>query len=175
MNLFPWLLFLHVLGAVIAFGPTFSYSIIGAMGGRELQHANFATRLTHVVSDRLVIPVALTLPITGAGIILVNGINLAAPQYRWLGVGIVVYLVVFFYAVLVQRRTVERLIELTSTPPPAGAGGPPAGAGVPPAGAGGPPPEILAVVRRVQRGGMFLGVGIVLIVFLMVVKPGFGG
>ena len=175
MNLFPWLLFLHILGAVIAFGPTFSYSIIGAMGGRELQHANFATRITHSISDRLVIPVALTMPITGAGIIVVNGINLAAPQYRWLVVGIVLYLVVFFYAVLVQRRTVERLIELTSAPPPAGAGGPPAGARGAPAGAGGPPPEVLAVVRRVQRGGMFLGVGIVLIVFLMVVKPGFGG
>jgi hypothetical protein len=83
--------------------------------------------------------------------------------------------VVFFYAVFVQRRTVERLIELTSAPPPTGAGGPPTGAGGPPTGAGGPPPELLAVIRRVQRGGMFLGVGIVLIVFLMVVKPGFGG
>jgi Predicted integral membrane protein (DUF2269) len=159
--LFPWLLFLHVVAAVIAFGPTFSFSLIGAMAGREPQHANFATRVTQTVSDRLVIPVALTMPVTGAGIILVNGINLAAAQYRWLGAAIVVYVVILAYAVLVQRRTVERLVDMTSAPPPPGASG--------------PPPEVPALVRRIQRGGMFLAAGIVLILFLMVVKPGFGG
>jgi len=159
--LFPWLLLLHVLGAVVAFGPTFSFSLIGAMAGREPQHANFATRITHAITDRLVIPVAVTMAITGVAMILVAGINLAAAQYRWLGVAIVLYVVVLSYGVLVQRRTVERLIELTSAPPAAGASG--------------PPPEVPAVVRRVQLGGMFMGAGIVLILFLMVVKPGFGG
>jgi Predicted integral membrane protein (DUF2269) len=159
--LFPWLLLLHVVGAVVAFGPTFSFSLIGAMAGREPQHANFATRITHAITDRLVIPVAVTMAITGVAMILVAGINLAAAQYRWLGVAIVLYVVVLSYGVLVQRRTVERLIELTSAPPPAGASG--------------PPPEVPAVVRRVQLGGMFMGAGIVLILFLMVVKPGFGG
>lgn len=159
--LFPWLLFLHVLGAIAAFGPSFAYPIIGAMGGREMQHANFATRVTHAVSDRLVIPVAITMPITGAGMILVNGINLAAAQYRWLGVAIIVYAVIFTFAVTLQRRTVERLVELTSAPPPPGASGPPS--------------EVPAVVRRIQRGGIFTGAGIVLIVFLMVVKPSLGG
>ena len=159
--LFPWLLLLHVLGAVVAFGPTFSFSLIGAMAGREPQHANFATRITHAITDRLVIPVAVTMAITGVAMILVAGINLAAAQYRWLGVAIVLYVVVLSYGVLVQRRTVERLIELTSAPPAAGASG--------------PPPEVPLVVRRVQLGGMFMGAGIVLILFLMVVKPGFGG
>lgn len=159
--LFPWLLLLHVLGAVVAFGPTFSFSLIGAMAGREPQHANFATRMTRAVSDRLVIPVALTMPITGVGLILVAGINLAAPQYRWLGVAIVVYVVILGYSVLVQRRTVGQLIELTSPPAPAGASG--------------PPPEVPAVVRRIQLGGMFTAAGIVVILFLMVVKPAFGG
>jgi uncharacterized membrane protein SirB2 len=159
--LFPWLLLLHVLGAVVAFGPTFSFSLIGAMGGREPQHANFATRVTSAVSDRLVIPVALTMPITGVAMILVAGINLTAPQYRWLGVAIIVYVVILAYALLVQRPTVARLVALTSAPPPAGASG--------------PPPEVPAVVRRIQLGGMFTGAGIVLILFLMVVKPGFGG
>jgi hypothetical protein len=159
--LFPWLLLLHVVGAVVAFGPTFSYPLIGAMAGREPQHANFATRITLLVSDRLVIPVALTMPITGAGMILVNGIDLGAAQYRWLDAAIVVYLVVLAFSVVVQRRTVERLIEVTSAPPAAGASG--------------PPPEVPALVARIQRGGMFTGAGIVLILFLMVVKPGFGG
>jgi predicted integral membrane protein DUF2269 len=158
--LFPWFLFLHVLAAIVAFGQPFGYGIIGAMAGREPQHANFGTRITQTLSDRLVIPLALTMPVTGAGMILVNGINLASPQYRWLGAAIVIYVVVVAYAVLVQRRTVERLIALTSAPPPAGASG--------------PPPEVPAVVGRVRRGGMFLAAGIVVILFLMVVKPGLG-
>ena len=29
----PFLLFLHVMGAILAFGPTFAYSIMGAMAG----------------------------------------------------------------------------------------------------------------------------------------------
>ncbi len=56
--LFPWLLFLHVLGAIIAFGPTFAFPIIGAMGGKEPQHANFATRAAHLVGQRLDEPLA---------------------------------------------------------------------------------------------------------------------
>jgi Predicted integral membrane protein (DUF2269) len=159
--LFPWLLFLHVFAAVVAFGQPFGYGVIGAMAAREPQHANFATRITHTLSDRVVIPLALTMPVTGAGMILVNGINLTLPQYRWLGAAIVVYVVVVVYAIVVQRRAVERLIALTAAPPPPGASG--------------PPPEVPAAVRRVQRGGMLLAGGIVLILFLMVVKPGFGG
>ena len=50
--LFPCVLFLHVLGAIIAFGPTFAFPIIGAMGGAEPQHANFATRVTARISER---------------------------------------------------------------------------------------------------------------------------
>ena len=46
MSLFTIVLFLHVLGAILAFGPTFAYSISGAMGGAEPQHANFAMRVT---------------------------------------------------------------------------------------------------------------------------------
>ena len=70
--LFPWLLFLHVLAAIVAFGPTFSFSVIGAMGGAEPQHANFATRLSHRIAHRLVYPIGITLPITGAGMILIR-------------------------------------------------------------------------------------------------------
>jgi hypothetical protein len=159
--LFPWLLLLHVLGAIVAFGPTFSYSLIGAMGGREPQHANFATRITETLSDRVVIPVALTMPVTGAAMIVVANLDLASPAFRWLGLAIVIYLLVLGFAVLVQRPAVKRVVHLTSTPPAPGAGG--------------PPPELMSAIKRVQRNGMLLGLGILVIVFLMVVKPALGG
>ena len=155
--LFPWLLFLHVLGAIVAFGPTFTFSIIGAMGGAEPQHANFATRISHAISSRRVLPVGFTLPITGLGMLAVAGINPLARSHWWLALGILLYLVAYGYGFLVQRRLVERVVEMTSLPPPPGASG--------------PPPELKALVQRIQLGGIAMGLLIVAIVFLMVVKP----
>ena len=157
MDLFPFVLFLHVLGAILAFGPTFAYSIIGAMGGKEPQHANFATRVSEAISEQRVFPLAVFQGITGVGLILVTGINLLATP--WLLIGIVLYLITISYNFFVQTPTAQKIIEMTSTPPPPGASG--------------PPPELLALIRRVQLGGMFSGVMILLIVFLMVVKPQF--
>ncbi len=159
--LFPWLLFLHVLGAIVAFGPTFAFSFIGAMGGAEPQHANFATRVSETISSRLVYPIGITLPITGALMILVRGIDLSSQAYWWLGIAIVLYLIAYGYSFFVQRKYVERVIEITSSPPPPGATG--------------PPPELLGLVKRIQRGGMMLGLLLVAIIFLMVVKPQFQG
>jgi uncharacterized membrane protein len=158
-DLFPWLLFLHVLGAIVAFGPTFAFSFIGAMGGGEPQHANFATRVSHTIASRLVYPIGITLPITGALLIVVRGIDLASRAYWWLGIAIVLYIIAYGYSFFVQRKIVERVIEISSSPPPPGAMG--------------PPPELLALVKRIQQGGMMLGLLLIAIVFLMVVKPTF--
>ena len=155
--LFPWLLFLHVLGAIVAFGPTFTFSLIGAMGGAEPQHANFATRVTHTLTDKRVLPVGITLPITGLAMIAVVGINPLEQKFWWLALGIVLYVVAYSYGFFVQRKNVERVIEITSSPPPPGASG--------------PPPELRALIRRIQLGGMGMGILILAIVFLMVVKP----
>ena len=156
MTLFPWLL-LHVFGAIVAFGPVYAFPIIGAMGGKEPQHANFATRVSEPISEQRVFPLAVFQGITGVGLILVTGINLLATP--WLLVGIVLYLITISYNFFIQTPTVKKVIEMTSTPPPPGASG--------------PPPELLALIRRIQRGGMFSGLMIVLIVLLMVVKPQF--
>src|SRR6266850_5801105 len=156
MNIwFAIFLFLHVMGAIIAFGPTYSFSIIGAMGGKEPQHANFATRVTETIVEQRVLPLAIFQGITGVALILVTGINLLAT--RWLLVGIVLYLIVLGYNIFIGTPTVKKVIELTSTPPPPGASG--------------PPPELLAAIKKVQRGGMFSGLMVVLIVILMVIKP----
>ena len=169
-ELFPWLLLLHVLGAIIAFGPTFAFPIMGAMGGKEPMHANFATRVTHRVTDRLVEPVALSMAVTGVGLIWSAGINPFAPAYRWLLVAIVIYVFGVLFSIFVQRPTVKRIIDLTGGegggPPPA-----PAGSGAPV----GPPPALAAAVASVQRNGIVLTIVLVSIVFLMVVKPSLGG
>ena len=157
--LFPWLLFLHVLGAIVAFGPTFTFPLVGAMGGREPQHANFATRVSRAIGSRLVLPIGITLPITGVGLILLTGRDLSSRANWWLGIAIVLYVIAYGYSFFVQGRLVERVVALTSAPPPPGASG--------------PPPELPPLVRRIQRGGMATAILLVAIIFLMVVKPQF--
>jgi uncharacterized membrane protein len=155
--LFPYLLFLHVLGAIVAFGPTFAFRFIGAMGGAEPQHANFATRVSETLTQRLVFPIGITLPITGAAMMLVRGINPIDRPFWWLALAIVLYVIAYGYSYFFQSKVVRRVVELTSAPPPPGAAG--------------PPPELRSLVSRIQRGGMFTGILLLAIIFLMVVKP----
>lgn len=164
-ELIPWFLFLHVLGAIIAFGPSFSFPIIGAMGAANRPHANFATRVSHAISTKRVVPVALTMPVTGIGLIWSAGIDPFSRDTRWLALGIVLYLILFTFAVTVQIPTTQRIIDMTSgLPPETSPGSAPSG----------PPPALMALIKKVQRGGLFLSGTVAVIVFLMVVKPNLG-
>lgn len=163
-QLVPWFLFAHVFGAIIAFGPSFSLSILGGMGGKEPMHANFATRVTDAISRQRILPLAILQGITGVGLIITADFDLL--NTRWLLSGIVLYAITLGYAIGVQTPAVQRLIELT-------AGGSPVGAGPASGAPAGPPTELLAAVRKVQRGGMFMGLFITVIVLLMVLKPTF--
>jgi hypothetical protein len=158
--LFPWFLFAHVLGAIAAFGPTYSMPIIGRMGGAERQHANFATRVGLALAEQRILPLAVLQGVTGVGLIITGNVDLT--RSLWLGMGIVLYIVALGYAFSVQTPTARKIIEMTSTPPP-----PPAPGAAP----SGPPPALMALIRRSQIGGMFLAGLIAVIVFLMVVKP----
>jgi uncharacterized membrane protein len=154
----PLFLFLHVMGAILAFGPTFAYSIMGSMAGKEPQHANFSARQTEAIGSKLVYPLAIFQGITG--VLLIWALGISPQSQPWLVAGIILYLIAIGYALTVQRNALHHLIELSSTPPPPG---------TPP---GPPPPEVMATVKKIQRGGMFLGTLVVVIVFLMVIKPG---
>lgn len=151
--LFPYLLFLHVLGAIVAFGFGFAAPLIGPMAAAEPQHGNFVARLNLRVNTRLVRPAALSMAVTGVAMILVLGLDLT--KNLWLDIAIVLYVIAVVYATFVQGKNGERLVELTSTPP----------------GPGGPNPEIPSTVKKLQQGGIVLTVLILSIIFLMVVKP----
>jgi uncharacterized membrane protein len=160
MNWVPWVLLLHVLGAIIAFGPVFAFPFIGAFGAKEPAHSAYTLRLSAMLSDRIVVPLALLQGVTGLVLILLIGADLTQPTYRWLLSAIVLYLIAISFALGVQRRNSHHLIELVMAPRPENA---------PP----GPPPGAPALIRAIQRGGMLLASLIFVIVILMVVKPGF--
>ncbi|MEA2684723.1 MAG: putative integral rane protein [Chloroflexota bacterium] len=162
MNWVLFWLFLHIAAAIIAFGPTFTFPIIGAMAGKHPQFGHFAAELSHKIERGLVFPLALTMAVSGVGLIFATGRNLT--KSPWLGIAIVLYLVAISIAFFVLIPNTGKLVEAT-------AGGPPPGP--PPEGApAGPPPHIAALIKKNQTFGMVLTALLMAIIFLMVVKPG---
>jgi uncharacterized membrane protein len=154
-------LFLHVMGAIAVFGPTFAFPVIASQAQKSPQNGHFAAVVSELIERRIVIPGAVVQGITGVALILIIGADLTSPSYRWLIGGIILYLIAILFAIFVQAKNAEKMVELT-------AGGPP-----PPGAPAGPPPGVVETGQKLQRGGMFLSVLIVLIVVLMVTKPGF--
>jgi hypothetical protein len=165
--LFPILLYAHVLGAIITFGPSFVFPILARQSRLMPQGGHFAAVLGEFIERRIIIPGAIVQGLTGLGLAIIlagRGVDFASAPFRWLAVGIVLYLIAIGYAIFVQAKLAERMVEITkgmAGPPPAGA-------------AGGPPPELIETAGKLQRGGMILTVLLVSIVFFMVVKPTLG-
>jgi uncharacterized membrane protein len=162
--MFQLFLFLHVMGAIVVFGPSFAFPFIGSQVQKTPQHGHFAAVVMEVIERRLIVPGAIVQGITGVALILIAGRDLTAPANRWLGAAIVLYLIAIGFAILVQSKNAEKMVRLTANMPP---GPPPAGA---PAG---PPPEIAETGKKLAQGGQLLSLLVVVIVILMVVKPAF--
>jgi hypothetical protein len=160
MSWFPWLLWLHIFGAIVAFGPIFAFPLIRRLGARDPAHANFGLRVAAAINHGITLPLAVVQGITGLGLLIVSGRDLTFSGNYWLDVAIVLYLTALAFSYFVQAKRVAIVIELTATPPPAG--GAPAG----------PPAALVAAGRAAGQGGTFLTVLITAIIFLMVVKPG---
>jgi Predicted integral membrane protein (DUF2269) len=154
-------LFLHVMGAIVAFGPSFTFPLIGSASAKEPRHAHFGAVVSEIIERRLVLPFAMLQGVTGVVLIILLGFNPAAEGFRWLGVGIILYLIAIGYAVAIQAKRAARMVVLTAMPPAPPAPGAPAG----------PPPEIAATAKGLQQGGMIMTVLLVLIVILMTTKP----
>jgi uncharacterized membrane protein len=156
VSLFFFLLFLHVVGAIIAFGPGFASMVVGPMVAKEPQHANFYARTQVAAGRAIVTPAAISMAVTGAALIVVKGWANVTGGRHWLELAILLYIVAVVVAMAVQAPAGRRLVELTSQPPAPGAG---------------PSAELRATAARVRQGGMVMIVLVVVIAFLMVTKP----
>jgi hypothetical protein len=156
---FTFFLWLHIMSALVAFGPTFAYPIMGAMIAKQPQHAVFVARLQESVAMRLTYPVGLVvLPLAGIGMIWKLGGLSWLFDTTWLLGGIALFLVAAVYSVAVQHPTGVKLLHALEKMPP----------GPPPEGSTGPPPEIAAMVKKLKMGGMFLTLMVIAIMVIMV-------
>jgi uncharacterized membrane protein len=147
-------LYLHILGAIAAFGFGFYAPIYGKASAAEPQHGNWFLRATKRVSNGVLVPVAISMAVTGTLLVMETG---GTDRFRelWLAVALVLYVVALVVVFALQRPTLNKVIAMTSTPP----------------GPEGPPPELGASVQRLQRYGLILLLLILAIVALMVWKP----
>lgn len=150
-------LFLHILVAVLAFGPPLvAFAFLGQMGGKEPMHANFALRVASSITHKATIPLAIVMPILGVILIFLNDWDFFANEWLW--IASVLYAINFAFALFVQDKTLARLIAVTTQPPVQGTRDTLA--------------DVPGLVKKTRLGGMFLGVTFSAILLLMVWKPG---
>lgn len=152
--MFQLWLFLHVLGAIAAFGFGFYAPIFGRAAAAEPQHGNWFLRSAKRISNVIIIPVAISMFITGTLLVMETG-GMQRFQELWLALALVIYVAALAVVFLVQRPALNKVIELTSQPP----------------GPEGPPAEVPVLLRRLQLAGIALLVMVIAIVALMVWKP----
>lgn len=120
MNWFLVWLFLHILAAVIAFGPIFVFPIIGTLAVRMPQHMPFAAELNHRIELGLVIPLSLSMFVSGVGLIWTADINVFQSVY--LLVSINLYMVAVGISIGILLPTTQRLVHVVDMASQSGTG-----------------------------------------------------
>ena len=151
MNWFLFWLFLHILAAIIAFGPIFVFPLVGILAAKQPQYIAFAVAINHAIEQRLVIPVGATMLISGSGLIWTANINFFGTPY--LIVAVVLYLAALGVGSGVLLPNTSKMAAILE-------------------GGGGPTPELMRLIKANQQFGGALTVAFLVIVFLMIIQPG---
>ncbi len=151
-------LYLHIGGAIVAFGPVAIIPMIRSAASRDPMHGNFALRVSERIVVRVVEPGAVFVFLMGLGLIWTRGWNPFTTP--WLAIAIVLFLLTLSFTLFVQLPTVKRMIELTSAASRPSDGRP-----------SGPPPEFVVLAGRAARGTQLIMLDLAIILFMMVFKP----
>jgi uncharacterized membrane protein len=149
--------FLHVLGAITAVGPTLTYGLWLRLGEREgPQQRVFVLRNVSWVDNHLATPAFIAQAVTGLTLILLLEIDFF--QTAWLLLGVTLYVALTVFAMAVYAPTIRRQIQLAER-----TAADPANQDA--------SREYAAVAARARTFGIVAVVIVLAIVFLMVVKP----
>ena len=150
-----WVLFwlvLHILAAIIAFGPIFVFPLVGTLAAKNPKHIAFAVAVNHAIEKRLVTPVGATMLISGSGLIWSANVNFFTTPY--LIVAVVFYLTALGLGTAVLGPNTEKMMALVE------------GDGPPDQG------KLMPLILTNQRVGAFSTVLFLAIVLLMIIQPG---
>lgn len=149
MSLYLILKFVHVLLAIIAIGFNASYPIWLARAKHDPEHALWALRGIKVLDDRFANPAYVLLLLLGLAMTFSAGIPFST---FWISAALVLYVVLVVGGVAVYSPTLKRQIAVLEATGPTS-------------------PEYTRLAQRGSLAGILLAVDVVIIVFLMVVKP----
>jgi uncharacterized membrane protein len=149
MDLYPWLKVLHIFLAIVAVGFNISYSIWLIRASREPQHTGYALRGIKFLDDRVANPAYIGLALVGVILVLMRW----SFADLWILIGIGLYLLMAVVALALYSPTLSRQIAVYE------ASGPDSR-------------EFVALSARGRVLGMALGAIVLVILLVMVVKPG---
>lgn len=156
MTIYGIVLFIHVFLAIAVFGPTFTFSIWTSRARQDPRHTPFVLSTFLFISDKWIIPGAVLLFITGLALIILGNWNLFTAY--WLDLAIILFLINFFLSLRVVQPNVIQMLDLAKkmaqNPQDAGT-----------------MQQLQALGKKQGQIGIFSGISLILIIFLMVVKP----
>jgi uncharacterized membrane protein len=150
MDFYPWLKTLHILLAIVAVGFNMSYGIWLARAAREPQQYGYVLRGIKFLDDRVANPAYGGLLLVGLLLIFIGPYDLSD---TWVLIAIGLYVLMGAVAILLYSPTLSRQIAAYED------GGPGS-------------PAFLALGSRARMLGIVLAVILLLILVMMVVKPG---
>jgi len=147
--LYPVIKWLHILAAVSALGSNLTYGIWLSFAEREKTALTFALRGIQRLDQRLANPSYGVILVTGLLLVWVGRLPLTLP---WLLVALILYVLTALLGIFAYAPVLRRQMSLAETSGPAS-------------------PEYRATAARSLQLGILTIVIVVVIVFLMVVKP----
>jgi uncharacterized membrane protein len=156
---FTFFLIGHILSVLVAFGPVFAFPLIAAESQKDRVHGRFGAEIIDLIERKITLRAAGVVALFGIGLIFTAHVDFFSSP--WILIAVALYILAYLFAGLVQAKNSAKMVELLRAMPP----------GPPPEGTP-PPPEILALGKKLQYGGMYLTLSIVAIIVLMVWRPG---
>jgi uncharacterized membrane protein len=156
---------LHIISIIVGFGGVMLNGIYGAEAKKRKGAEGAAIGQANLAVSKIAERVIMSIPVWGIILVLLSDGTWKFSQ-AWVGAALVLFVAVFAFAFLVQLKNQERMTELATE---LAAGGPP------PAGASGPPPQVAemeGLEKKLGMGGAFLSLMVVVMIYLMVFKPG---
>jgi uncharacterized membrane protein len=150
MDFYPWLKAVHVLLAIVAVGANITYGFWQVRAAGQPQHLGFALRTIKFLDDRVANPAYGALFVIGIVLVLIGPYDFTT---LWVAVSIGLFLLMGGLTILVYTPMQRRQIEVYES-------------------AGPQSPDFVDLSNRMRTIGIVLAVLVVVIVFLMVVKPG---
>ena len=159
---------LHILSVIVGFGGVMLNGVYGSEAKKRKGVGGVAIGEANVHVSEIAEKVIMTVPVWGILLVILSD-GVWKFSQLWVGLAIVLFLATFAFAMFVQLKNAKRMNELANELAMAGA--PPAGGAAP----AGPPPQVAemeALGKQLGMGGAFLSVMVVVLVYLMVFKPG---